>query len=187
MYIFLPPSAAFEARLVCKSRERGTTKPGILNFALLSQTQKYDWLSVGDLSPSGGVLSTRGTARSLQVTKKLLYTLYNKLQCFGKLYKPRTAQNSPFCYVPMCQRFVNCGCSKSVRAIFFPGLHWFWFTMHCDWSRKLAPPSQPIRCKTKTNHDLVTHVFPRLSPVTCVYFEFLLAPSDIFLCSDWLL
>ena len=66
-----------------------------------------------------------------------------------------------------------------------PGLHWFWFAMHGDWSRKLAPLSQPIRCKTKTNRDLVTRVFPRLRPVTYVYFEFSLAPSDIFLCSDW--
>ena len=25
-----------------------------------------------------------------------------------------------------------------------PGLHWFWFTLLCDWSRKLAPLYQPI-------------------------------------------
>ena len=29
-----------------------------------------------------------------------------------------------------------------------PGLHWVCFTALCDWSRKLAPPSQPIRYKT---------------------------------------
>ena len=39
---------------------------------------------------------------------------------------------------------------------------WFWFTSRCDWSRKLASLFQPIRCKTKTNHDSVTRVFPRL-------------------------
>ena len=67
-----------------------------------------------------------------------------------------------------------------------PGLDWFCFTTLCDWSRKLAPPSQPIRCKTKTNRDLVTHVFPRLRlPVTCAFFEFPLAPCDIYLCYDW--
>ena len=38
---------------------------------------------------------------------------------------------------------------------------WFWFTSQSDWSRKLAPLFQPIRCKTKTNHDSVTRVFPR--------------------------
>lgn len=30
-----------------------------------------------------------------------------------------------------------------------------------DWSRTLAPLSQPIRCKNKTNHDLVALVFQR--------------------------
>ena len=64
-------------------------------------------------------------------------------------------------------------------------MHWFCFTTLCDWSRKHAPPSQPIRCKSKTNRDLVTRVFPRLRPVTCIYFVFSLAPSEIFLCSDW--
>ena len=46
-----------------------------------------------------------------------------------------------------------------------PGLHWVCFTTFCDWSRKLAPLSQPVRCKTNSNRDLVTHVFPRLKPV----------------------
>ena len=46
------------------------------------------------------------------------------------------------------------------------------FTMLCDWSRKSAPTSQPIRCKTETNRDLATRVFPRLRRVTCIYFEF---------------
>ena len=30
-----------------------------------------------------------------------------------------------------------------------PGLNWFCFTVLFDWPRKLAPPSQPIRCKLK--------------------------------------
>ena len=34
----------------------------------------------------------------------------------------------------------------------------FCFTTLCDWSRKLAPLSQPIRCKTRTNRDLVTSI-----------------------------
>ena len=37
----------------------------------------------------------------------------------------------------------------------------FYSTSLLDWSRKLAPPYQPIRCKTKFNHDLVACVFPR--------------------------
>ena len=31
-------------------------------------------------------------------------------------------------------------------------------------SEKPALTSQPIRCKTKTNHDLVIRVFPRFGP-----------------------
>ena len=34
-------------------------------------------------------------------------------------------------------------------------------TSPCDWSGKLASPSQPIRCKAKINRDLVTRIFPR--------------------------
>ena len=34
-----------------------------------------------------------------------------------------------------------------------PELPWFCFTTLCDWSDNLAPPSQPIRCKTKTNRE----------------------------------
>ena len=37
----------------------------------------------------------------------------------------------------------------------------FCFATLCDWFRKLTPISQPIRCKTKINHDLVARVFPR--------------------------
>ena len=33
----------------------------------------------------------------------------------------------------------------------------------------------PIRCKTETNRDLATRVFPRLRLFTCIYFEFSLA------------
>ena len=66
-----------------------------------------------------------------------------------------------------------------------PGYHWFRFTTLYDWSRKLAPPSRPIRCKTKSNLNLVTCVFARLRPSKCIYFEFSLAPCELYLCSDW--
>ena len=39
--------------------------------------------------------------------------------------------------------------------------------------------------KLKSNRHLVTRVFPRIKPVTCVYCEFSLVPSDIYLSSDW--
>ena len=60
------------------------------------------------------------------------------------------------------------------------GLRWFCFSSLCNWSRKLAPTSQPIRCKTKIKHDdLVTRVFPRFKQFGCFHFEFSMAPCDI--------
>ena len=51
------------------------------------------------------------------------------------------------------------------------GLYWFCITSLCDWSRKLAPLSKSITCKTKSNHDLVARVFPRFWRFVCFYFE----------------
>ena len=42
-----------------------------------------------------------------------------------------------------------------------PVLHWFCFSWLCDWASKLALLSQTGRRRTKTNHNLVSHVFPR--------------------------
>ena len=39
-----------------------------------------------------------------------------------------------------------------------PWLNWFCLTTVCDWSRKFAPISQPIKCKTKIDRDVVTRV-----------------------------
>ena len=50
---------------------------------------------------------------------------------------------------------------------------------------KLASLSQPIRCKTKTNHDLVCRVFPGFGQIGWFHFEFSLALQGIFLSSDW--
>ena len=47
-------------------------------------------------------------------------------------------------------------------------LFWLCFTTLCDWSRKLAPFSQPIRYKTKAI-ELLAHVSPHLILVTCTY------------------
>ena len=63
----------------------------------------------------------------------------------------------------------------------------FCFTSLCHWSRRLAPISQPIRCKTKTNHDLVARVFPRFGRFGCLYLILkvfltflLICPCDYF-------
>ena len=45
--------------------------------------------------------------------------------------------------------------SFQLRVESIRGLHWLNSTSFCDWFRKLESLSQPIRCKTETNHDLV--------------------------------
>ena len=53
-----------------------------------------------------------------------------------------------------------------------------------DWSKKIAPLSQLIRFRTKTNY--VTGVFLRSRQFVRFRFDLLLASCDIFLSSDWL-
>ena len=47
--------------------------------------------------------------------------------------------------------------------------HLLWFCIDTlnDWLKNLAPLSQPIKSKTKTNCDFFACVFPRLAPATC--------------------
>ena len=54
-----------------------------------------------------------------------------------------------------------------------PGLHWFCLTLLSDWSSKLAPLPQPIRCKPTS----ITTWSPALSR----------ALGGIFLSAHWLL
>ena len=42
----------------------------------------------------------------------------------------------------------------------------------CDWARKFARLSQPIRCKTKANDGLIARVFPRFKQFGCFYYKF---------------
>ena len=63
-----------------------------------------------------------------------------------------------------------------------PGIQYSSLNSLCDWSGKLTPLSQPIRCKT--NHNLVARVFPRFEQFGGFYFESSLAAKGIFLSSD---
>ena len=56
----------------------------------------------------------------------------------------------------MLEIFLVC-CRKNL------GLHRYFFPLLYDWSCKLAPPSRPIRDRSKTNQDVVTRVFPRFT------------------------
>lgn len=58
----------------------------------------------------------------------------------------------------------------------------FCFASVCDWSRKLAPLSQSIRFKAKTNYGLVTRVLSPLREFACCHTEFLL---DSFAAVFW--
>ena len=75
----------------------------------------------------------------------------------------------------------------TIRAIFNlsvesnPGLHWFFFTTLCDWSRNFALPLSQSEEKPK---PLATWSLA-FSRVSCIYFEFSLVPCGIYLCSDW--
>ena len=68
-----------------------------------------------------------------------------------------------------------------------PRLDWFSFTPPSDWSKKNAPLSQPIRCKTKTNPDLVARFFPSFGRFAGFYFEFLLVLNGMELSTDYVL
>ena len=65
----------------------------------------------------------------------------------------------------MLEIFLVC-CRKNL------GLHRYFFSLLYDWSCKLAPTSQPIRDRSKTNQDVVTRVFPRFRQFDQFYFEF---------------
>ena len=101
----------------------------------------------------------------------------------------RIVQRQVFLSEPSTSEMLSV-CSKTqldihVRAIFNWALnsrfHWFCFTLLCDWSRKLAPLSRPIRCKPNTNHDLVARVFPPFLVFRAFYF----LPMLLWLLRFW--
>ena len=65
-------------------------------------------------------------------------------------------------------------------------LLWFCFTSLSDWLKMLAPLSQPIRGKIKTNRDLLARVFPRLMLFSCICLNFSLVHFVFCSCCDWL-
>lgn len=46
----------------------------------------------------------------------------------------------------------------------------FTSTVCCDLNKSHHLVNEPIRCKSKTNYDIVMYVFPCLAPVTCIVF-----------------
>ena len=78
----------------------------------------------------------------------------------------------------------NSNFQKSVESN--PGLHWFCFTSRCNWFRKLAPLSQPIRCITKTKQPAFSRASGSMGVFT-LSFHWLLKVCSFFLigCCDY--
>ena len=57
---------------------------------------------------------------------------------------------------------------------------WSYLTLLYDWFKKLAPSSQPIKFKTKTNRALGLSRFPALQEVCLFHFHSHWFPCDIF-------
>lgn len=68
-----------------------------------------------------------------------------------------------------------------------PSSLWYCFTSLCDWSRRLTPPSQPIRYNTKTNAALDTCVFQHFMHFACILFNFTFSNYDANHHSDLVL
>ena len=70
------------------------------------------------------------------------------------------------------------------------GLFCFCFTTLCDWLKNshhfLDQSEVKQRSKTKTTHDLLARVFPRLTSVTWICLEFWLVDCVVCDCCDWL-
>ena len=72
-----------------------------------------------------------------------------KLLCEVTILKTREASSAV-----QIALFSKCSSASNIKLNFKsnPRCHWFYFTSLCDWSRKLAPLSQLIRCGTERNH-----------------------------------
>ena len=86
----------------------------------------------------------------------LLRVLIGSLDCLGLLWLARVST-----LVLVLRHSVE---NLSIRAVFnwvskiITQLLWFCIATVCDWLKNLAPRSQPIRSKTKTNRDLPARV-----------------------------
>lgn len=64
-------------------------------------------------------------------------------------------------------------------------LNVFCFTLLCDQSRKLSPPSKTMMFKTKINHNLVASIFLHFRQFGWFSVDVFLALKSILLSSDW--
>lgn len=77
--------------------------------------------------------------------------------------------------------------SRGQRSIWIFSIVWRVLCVIIHWSRKLAPPSQPIRFKTQTIRDKVTRLFRAPQIAFTLLFEYRLFSCDVFFLFDWML
>ena len=94
---------------------------------------------------------------------------------------PLEKNSFTFSYIFSC--VVKSNFQASVRGN--KGLPCFFFASLCDWSRKLAPLFNPIRCKS-TTQNLVTRELLRHKQFSSLLSAFSPACCNILLSSDWL-
>ena len=106
---------------------------------------------------------------------------------------PRLAPVTCICLKFWLVHWVICGCcdwheKRSNTQLKTALLAFVWVLLHYTlWLViKARLLSQPVRCKTKTNRDLLAHVFPRSVPVACICCEFWLVHCVVHFYCDWL-
>ena len=100
--------------------------------------------------------------------------------CLMTLPLPSWFSQTPYCVIGRGSLFATIVTNQIQR---LSEMEWIGSLFLRDWSRKLAPPSQPIVCNDKTNRVLVSCEFPRLKAVSFNYPDFRLANCDTKLSS----
>ena len=153
--------------VIRKTRDVGTVNCGSASMVIMSynMSNKYSmartWGSPRKGGPTVSVASK--VIQFIQITlssiEGISYMTNNGIDLFPWIQK-----------VTVCVIRRKLPHSVSIGAVF----KWV-----CDWTRKFAPLSQPIR------YNLVARVFPRFRQFSCFYSEFSLALNGISLSSDW--
>ncbi|RMX49536.1 hypothetical protein pdam_00017440, partial [Pocillopora damicornis] len=72
-------------------------------------------------------------------------------------------------FVCQCKFSLRCQNNCQLNVESNPGLFWFYLTLFCDWSRRLAPLFRPIRCKTNKTLKTWSPAFSRASSSLLVF------------------
>ena len=97
---------------------------------------------------------------------------------FIKAYRPHSFELLLLISVSkyQCSLFAVFNSLSKVIRVGFDFALWFPY----DWFRKLASPSRPIRCKTKTSINWITRVFPAFHWILAIFPFVLIGCCDYF-------